>query len=60
MLVVLIILLVVWEVYWTAKGCWKAAKADEKNWFVFMLVFNLLGLPEIYYLHYRNKPEVDI
>ena len=33
----------------------KAAKADEFGWFVFMLVFSLLGVPEIYYLHSRKK-----
>jgi hypothetical protein len=55
MLILLILILITWEVYWTIKACWKAAKYDEYNWFVFMLIFNLLGLPEIYYLHYRKK-----
>ena len=49
-----IIILSLWEIYWTAKACWKAAQAKESYWFVFMLVFNLLGLPEIYYLHIRK------
>ncbi len=53
MLIFLIFVLIAWEVYWTVKACWKAAKSDEFNWFLFMMLFNLLGLPEIYYLHYR-------
>jgi len=54
MLLLLILIWVAWEAYWTVKACWKAAKSDEFNWFLFMLLFNLLGLPEIYYLHYRK------
>ena len=54
MLVSLILILSAWEAYWTVKACWKAAKSDEFNWFLFMLLFSLLGLPEIYYLHYRK------
>ena len=55
MLILFIIVILIWEIFWTSKACWAAAKADEKAWFLFMLVFNLLGLPEIYYLNYRNK-----
>ena len=46
-----------WEIYWTAKACWKAAQAKEGYWFIFMLVFNLLGIPEIYYLHFRKDKD---
>jgi len=53
MLIFLILVLIVWEAYWTVTACWKAAKSDEFNWFLFMMLFNLLGLPEIWYLHYR-------
>ena len=53
MLIFLIFVLIAWEVYWTVKACWKAAKSDEFNWFLFMMLFSLLGLPEIYYLDYR-------
>ncbi len=54
MFIVSVILLSLWEIYWTAKACWKAAQAKEGYWFIFMLVFNLLGIPEIYYLHFRK------
>ena len=55
LLILLILILVAWEAYWTVRACWKAAKSGEFKWFVFMLVFNLLGLPEIYYLHGRKR-----
>ena len=55
LLILLILILIGWEAYWTVRACWKAAKSGDFKWFVFMLLFNLLGLPEIYYLHYRKK-----
>ena len=54
MFIASVIILSIWEIYWTAKACWKAAQVKEGYWFVSMLVFNLLGLPEIYYLHIRK------
>ena len=54
MLIILIILLAIWELYWTSKACWRAAKNDNWYWFLFMLVINLFGFPEIYYLHFKK------
>mgnify|MGYP001437132590 CR=1 FL=1 len=48
---ILILALVVWEIYWTVRACWLAAKNNDKGWFIFMLVFNLLGIPEIIYIN---------
>lgn len=41
----------------TLKGLalWRAAKNSNKYWFIFMLVVNLLGIPEILYLLYFSK-----
>jgi len=55
MLIALIIVLSIWEVYWTYQACWLASQRDEKRWFLFFLVFNLLGIPEILYLRKRTK-----
>lgn len=46
----LILVLVTWEVYWTYRACWAASRRNEKKWFLFFLVFNLLGIPEMLYL----------
>jgi len=54
MLIALILVLAIWELYWTSKACWKAAKSDEWNWFIFMMAISLLGLPEMYYLYFRK------
>jgi hypothetical protein len=55
MLIALIIVLSIWEVYWTYQACWLASQRDEKRWFLLFLVFNLLGIPEILYLRKRTK-----
>jgi hypothetical protein len=54
----LILVLMLWEVYWTYRACWLAAQRNEKRWFLFFLVFNLLGIPEIIYLR-KNKGGSD-
>lgn len=52
----LIIILALWELYWTITACWLASKRGEKGWFIFFLIFNLLGIPEIIYVRkYKNS-----
>jgi len=55
MLVGLIVLITAWEVYWTYHACWIASKLNEKRNFLFFLVFNLLGIPEIIYIRKKRK-----
>ena len=58
MLITLIVILAAWEIYWTYNACWIASKLDEKKHFLFFLIFNLLGIPEIIYI-YRKKKELN-
>ena len=53
-MILLIVILILWEIYWTVKACWLAAKNDDKGWFIFMIIFNLLGIPEIIYIYKHN------
>jgi hypothetical protein len=53
--IALILVLSVWEVYWSYRACWLAAKRNEKKWFLFFLIVNLLGIPEIIYIRKGNK-----
>jgi len=55
MLVGLIVLITAWEIYWTYHACWIASKLNEKRNFLFFLVFNLLGIPEIIYIRKKQK-----
>ena len=50
MLYALIILIVVWDIYWKIQSLWCAAKRNEKQWFVVLIIFNTAGLLPIYYL----------
>lgn len=34
---------------------WKAAKADQKGWFIALLLLNSIGLLEVTYLFYFQK-----
>ena len=53
----LILVLVTWEVYWTYHACWAASRRNEKKWFLFFLIFNFLGIPEMLYLRrLRGEP----
>ena len=56
--IILIVILTIWEIFWTYHACWIASKLNEKKTFLFFLVFNLLGIPEIIYI-YRKKREFD-
>ena len=58
MWIILIVILTIWEIFWTYHACWIASKLNEKKTFLFFLVFNLLGIPEIIYI-YRKKGEFD-
>ena len=55
MLIILFIIIFAWEVYWTYHACWIAFKLNEKKTFLFFLIFNLLGIPEIIYIYRKNK-----
>jgi len=44
-----IVLLVVWTLTWKGLALWRAARREEKGWYVALLVINTLGLLEIVY-----------
>jgi len=50
-----IVLLTIWEIYWTYTACWLAAKRGDKVWFITFIVFSLLGIPEIIYVRKYRK-----
>ena len=60
MILVLVLVVVVWEAFWTYKACWLAAKQDQKKWFLFFLIFNLLGIPEILFLWHNKRKSAEV
>ena len=50
-------LLVVWSLYWKARALWRAARLDDKKWFIALLLINTAGILEILYLYHFSKRE---
>lgn len=45
----------IWEIFWKGIALWKAAKAEQKGWFVAMLVLNTAGILPILYIFVFQK-----
>lgn len=54
-----IIFLIVWSLFWKFKALWRAAKRNEKKWFLAFLLVNTLGILEILYLHKWGKESTE-
>lgn len=54
---IVFIILVLWVFYWKGMALWKAARREEKWWFIVMLVINTLGILEILYIYYFSERE---
>ena len=42
--------LIIWELFWKGLALWKAAKRNDKIWYIVLLVLNTAGLLEILYI----------
>lgn len=49
------VLLAIWSITWKAFALWRAAKQDDKGWFIALIVINTAGLLEIFYLFVFSK-----
>lgn len=41
---------IIWSLVWKGLALWKAARREEKYWFVALLVINVVGLLEMLYI----------
>ena len=53
--ILLTILAMAWVLIWKSYSLWTAAKAGQKRWFVALVIFNTLGLLDIFYIFYIAK-----
>jgi len=51
----LLVVLVLWSLAWKGWALWRAAKNNQKNWFVALLLVNSAGLLDIAYLIFWQK-----
>jgi Family of unknown function (DUF5652) len=45
----------IWGLVWKYFALWRAAKRNQKSWFVVMLILNTAGILEIFYLFVFSK-----
>jgi hypothetical protein len=48
-------ILMIWELAWKGVALWKSAKNNHPYWYVFILVFNTIGILPIVYLAFFSK-----
>jgi len=51
----IIILAIIWTLPWKGIALWKAAKNDDKKWFIALLLLNTLAILEILYIFIFSK-----
>lgn len=52
---ILLLFLVAWSLFWKGLALWRAAKNDQRNWFIAILIVNTVGILEIIYLGWFAK-----
>lgn len=49
-----------WSLLWKGIALWKAAKFDQRNWFIVLLIVNAVGILEIVYLFWFAKKRMTL
>jgi predicted membrane channel-forming protein YqfA (hemolysin III family) len=57
---ILFYVLFVWSLIWKGFALWRAARLDQRNWFVAILVLNTIGILEIIYLFRFAKERMKL
>lgn len=56
---IFVYVLLAWTLTWKALALWKAARREQKFWFIALLVINTLGLLEIAYYFFLYKVDIS-
>ena len=51
----LLIVFIIWSLFWKGLSMWKAARNNQRWWFVTLLIISTGGLLEIIYLAFFQK-----
>jgi hypothetical protein len=49
----------IWSIPWKGVALWKAARKDDKIWFVVLLLVNTIGILEILYIYIFSKEKKE-
>lgn len=50
-----VILVLIWTLLIKGIALWKSARSGHKAWFIFLLIVNAVGIPELVYLIWFSK-----
>lgn len=50
----------IWSLFWKGLALWKAARYNQVNWFLVILIVNLVGIVEIVYLFGFAKTKMKL
>jgi len=53
-------LLFLWSIVWKGLSTWNAAKNNQRNWFIALLILNTVGILEIIYLFRFAKKRMTL
>jgi hypothetical protein len=53
-----IVLALVWNLPWKGLALWKAARRNERVWFIIMLLVQTMAILEIFYLFWVGREHV--
>lgn len=56
---ILLVVALMWSIFWKGAALWHAARKNESAWFVILLIFNTLGILELFYLYGVSKVKSD-
>lgn len=51
--------LLIWEAVWKGIALWKAAKNNQLNWFIAILILNTAGILPIVYIKFFQKKNTN-
>lgn len=54
-----ILLLILWQVPWKGWALWKAARLNDKKWFIVLLVIQTIAIIDILYIFVFSKRRVS-
>lgn len=57
---VLVFVILAWTILWKGIALWRAAKLEQRNWFIVILVVSSLGIIELVYLFGFAKKKLTI
>lgn len=50
-----IYVILIWSLIWKGFALWKAARKEQKVWFVVLLIVNTIGILEVLYIYVFSK-----